>query len=101
MASWRRYKIGNGEPHRRGAGFCGGQPGGTDRQPQNKNGGFRHGPGEMARGTGEREGDGVEAVLAYLKEKSALARFVRTKDEINKDAILNEKFVCGGTGAGH
>lgn len=33
---------------------------------------------------------GVAAVLGYLKEKAALARFVRTKEEINKDAILNE-----------
>lgn len=33
---------------------------------------------------------GVAAVLAYLKGKTTLARFVRTKDEINKDAILNE-----------
>ena len=33
---------------------------------------------------------GVAAVLAYLKEKTALARFVRLKEEINKDAILNE-----------
>ena len=33
---------------------------------------------------------GVAAVLAYLKEKTALARFVRLKEEINKEAILNE-----------
>lgn len=33
---------------------------------------------------------GVAAVLGYLKAKTHLARFVRTKEEINKDAILNE-----------
>lgn len=34
---------------------------------------------------------GVSAVLALLKANEDLARFVRTKEEINKDAILNEK----------
>lgn len=34
---------------------------------------------------------GVAAVLAWLKEKSAYAEFVRTKAEIDKDAILNQK----------
>ena len=29
-------------------------------------------------------------MVAALKGKTTLARFVRTKDEINKDAILNE-----------
>ena len=34
---------------------------------------------------------GVAAVLAWLSEKSAFAEFVRTKKEIDKDAILNQK----------
>ncbi|MCP1659312.1 host-nuclease inhibitor Gam family protein [Neisseria perflava] len=34
---------------------------------------------------------GVAAVLAWLKEKTAYAEFVRTKHEIDKDAILNQK----------
>ena len=34
---------------------------------------------------------GVAAVLAWLSEKSAFAEFVRTKQEIDKDAILNQK----------
>ena len=33
----------------------------------------------------------VAAVLAWLSEKSAFAEFVRTKKEIDKDAILNQK----------
>lgn len=34
---------------------------------------------------------GVAAVLAWLKDKTAYAQFVRTKHEIDKDAILNQK----------
>lgn len=34
---------------------------------------------------------GMAAVLAWLSEKSAFAEFVRTKKEIDKDAILNQK----------
>ena len=34
---------------------------------------------------------GVAAVLAWLQEKTAFAEFVRTKKEIDKDAILNQK----------
>ncbi|MFV2030621.1 host-nuclease inhibitor Gam family protein [Neisseria sp. S1] len=34
---------------------------------------------------------GVAAVLAWLKDKAAYAEFVRTKQEIDKDAILNQK----------
>ena len=44
---------------------------------------------------------GVAAVLAYLKEKTALARFVRLKEEINKEAILNGRAVCRRAGAGY
>lgn len=34
---------------------------------------------------------GVAAVLAWMKEKTAFAEFIRTKEEIDKDAILNQK----------
>lgn len=33
---------------------------------------------------------GKEAIIAYLKEKVDLVRFVRVKEDINKEAILNE-----------
>lgn len=33
---------------------------------------------------------GVDAVLALLEQNTALARFVRIKKEVNKDAVLNE-----------
>ncbi|MCP1772884.1 phage host-nuclease inhibitor protein Gam [Neisseria perflava] len=33
---------------------------------------------------------GVDAVIALLEGNSALERFVRTKKEVNKDAVLNE-----------
>ena len=33
---------------------------------------------------------GTAAILAYMKEKTALARFIRVKEEINREAILNE-----------
>lgn len=34
---------------------------------------------------------GVQAVLALLKANPELQRFIRSKDEINKEAILNER----------
>ena len=34
---------------------------------------------------------GVAAVLAWMKEKTAFAEFIRTKEEIDKDAVLNQK----------
>lgn len=34
---------------------------------------------------------GVQAVLALLKADPTLKRFIRSKDEINKEAILNER----------
>lgn len=34
---------------------------------------------------------GVAAVLAWMKEKVAFKEFIRTKEEIDKDAILNQK----------
>lgn len=33
---------------------------------------------------------GVEAVIALLEQNEELSRFVRTKKEVNKDAVLNE-----------
>ena len=33
---------------------------------------------------------GADAVMALLEANPALARFVRTKKEVNKDAVLNE-----------
>lgn len=33
---------------------------------------------------------GVAAVTEFMKERTDLLRFIRTKDEINKEAILNE-----------
>ena len=38
---------------------------------------------------------GVEAVLAWLEEKR-LDRFIRTKKEVNKDAMLNEPEIAQG-----
>ncbi|OPX53964.1 host-nuclease inhibitor Gam family protein, partial [Oceanospirillum multiglobuliferum] len=32
----------------------------------------------------------ADAVMALLEANPALARFVRTKKEVNKDAVLNE-----------
>ena len=34
---------------------------------------------------------GVDAVIALLNADPELARFIRTKEEINKDAVLNER----------
>lgn len=34
---------------------------------------------------------GVQAVLALLRNDPELSRFIRSKDEINKEAILNER----------
>lgn len=44
----------------------------------------------MAGSAAKRESNGCGGGAGLPEGKTTLARFVRTKDEINKDAILNE-----------